>query len=106
METPLVNALNFGVKKQLFFDVFRRVTLGGQVTAEQMEARIKEAFPEGDVVVFDLTGGQDHFEVRIATPQFAGKSRIQQHQEVMKLFNEELKTGEVHALAIKTLVKD
>lgn len=76
------------------------------MTAEQMEARIREAFPKGDVVVFDLTGGQDHFEVRVSAPEFAGKTRIQQHQEVMKLFNEELKTGEVHALAIKTLVKD
>ena len=76
------------------------------MTTEQMEARIREAFPKGDVVVFDLTGGSDHFEVRISTPEFVGKSRIQQHQAIMKLFDPELKSGEVHALAIKTLVKE
>lgn len=73
------------------------------MTAEQMESRIRSAFPECEVAVIDLTGGQDHFEVRVASPRFAGKTRIQQHQEVMKLFSAELATGEVHALAIKTL---
>lgn len=76
------------------------------MTTEQMETRIREAFPGGDVVVFDLTGGSNHFEVRISAPDFAGKTRIQQHQAVMKLFDPELKSGEVHALAIKTLIKD
>ncbi len=76
------------------------------MTMEQMEARLKEAFPDGDVVVFDLTGGADHFDVRVSSPQFAGKTRIQQHQAVMKVFDTELKDGEIHALAIKTLIKD
>ena len=75
------------------------------MTAEQVGARIRKAFPKGEVVVFDLTGGSDHFEVRVLASEFAGKTRIQQHQTIMKLFDPELKSGEVHALAIKTLVK-
>jgi len=76
------------------------------MTSKQIEARIKEAFPKGEVLVLDLTGSSDHFEVRVLTPEFAGKTRIQQHQSIMKLFDPELKSGEVHALAVKTLVKE
>lgn len=75
------------------------------MTSEQMEERLRQAYPDCEVAVIDLTGGQDHFEVRIASQKFAGLSRIQQHQAVMQVFGEELKSGEVHALAIKTMVK-
>ncbi len=70
-----------------------------------MEQRLRQAYPDADVVVIDLTGTQDHYEVRIASGQFAGQSRIAQHKAVMKVFDDELKTGEVHALTIKTLSK-
>lgn len=73
------------------------------MTTEQMEQKIKQSFPHCNVAVIDLTGGQDHFEVRISEKSLQGLSRIKQHQAVMAIFNEELKTGEVHALAIKTL---
>lgn len=67
-----------------------------------MLSRLKEAFPNCDVEVVDLTGGSDHFEVRIKASCFNGMSRIQQHKAVMKVFERELRTGEVHALALKT----
>lgn len=72
---------------------------------EQMTARLKEAYPDATIEVFDLTGGGDHWEVSIASGAFAGKTRIQQHQAVMAVFGPELKTGEVHALSIKTSIK-
>lgn len=75
------------------------------MTQEQMEERLKTAYPDCDLVVTDLTGTQDHWEVRIASKDFSGMSRIQQHKAVMSVFDPELKTGEVHALSIKTLVK-
>lgn len=75
------------------------------MTQEQMEKRIRDAFPDCDVVVTDLTGTQDHWEVRIATQALQGLSRIQKHQKVMGVFDAELKTGEVHALTIKTFDK-
>lgn len=75
------------------------------MTPDQMELRIKSAFPDCDVAVIDLTGTQNHFDVRIATSAFKGLSRIQQHQAVMGLFQNELSTGEVHALAIKAIIK-
>ncbi len=50
-------------------------------------------------------GGETHFRVRIATPQFAGKARVLQHREVMSALKEELDAG-VHALAIEVLPPD
>jgi BolA protein len=47
-------------------------------------------------------GGESHFRVRIATKQFAGKTRLAQHRAVMDVLDAELKSG-VHALAIEVL---
>lgn len=52
--------------------------------------------------VVDLTGGEDHYEVYVQSQVFNGLSRIEQHQKVMAAFQAELKTGEVHALSIRT----
>lgn len=76
---------------------------------EQMKQRLKEAYPdstpETELQVFDLTGTSDHWEVYVKSALFAGLSRIEQHQHVMKAFAPELQTGEVHALSIKTAIK-
>ncbi len=69
---------------------------------EQMKQRLTENFPDGKIEVYDLTGGEDHWEVAIESSAFQGLTRIQQHQKVMACFAPELKTGEVHALSIKT----
>lgn len=76
------------------------------MTPEQMENRIRSAYPDADVAVMDTTGTQDHFDVRVATSHFSGLNRIQQHKAIMALFSEELKTGEVHALELKTIIKE
>ncbi len=68
----------------------------------QIQQRLIEAFPGSEVEVTDLTGTKDHIEVVIAAPQFAALPRIQQHQAVMKVFAEELKTEEIHALSIRS----
>jgi BolA protein len=47
-------------------------------------------------------GGDTHFRVRIASPQFAGKTRLAQHRAVMEALESELKGG-VHALAIEVI---
>ncbi len=73
------------------------------MTHQEMEERIKSQYPSANVVVVDLTGTQDHFEVRIQEPSFHGLTRIQQHKKIMDVFARELASGEVHALSIKTL---
>lgn len=74
------------------------------MTAEQMRERLLQNYPESKVEVYDLTGTQDHWEVYVESAKFAGLTRIQQHQHVMGCFGPELKTGEVHALSIKTKI--
>lgn len=72
------------------------------MTPEQMKVRLEEAYPQALVQVWDLTGTQDHYQVYIKSAAFTGMTRIQRHQHVMGVFAAELKTGEVHALTIKT----
>ena len=47
-------------------------------------------------------GGETHFRVRIATRQFAGKTRVAQHRAIMDALADEMRT-QVHALAIEVL---
>ncbi len=75
------------------------------MTQEQMKQRLEQFYPSGTIEVFDLTGTADHWEVYVESEAFKGLSRIEQHQHVMKCFSAELKTGEVHALSIKTKIK-
>ncbi len=79
------------------------------MTIDQMKQRLQEHYPESDsqndIRVNDLTGTSDHWEVSVCSPKFAGLTRIEQHQHVMAAFTTELKTGEVHALTIKTILK-
>ena len=50
-------------------------------------------------------GGETHYRVRIASPHFAGKTRLQQHRAVMEALDAELKGG-VHALAVEVVGAD
>jgi len=75
------------------------------MTPQEMKDRLTSAYPDGTIEVVDLTGTQDHWEVSVESMKFTGLNRIQQHQHVMAVFGPELKTGEVHALSIKTKVK-
>jgi stress-induced morphogen len=72
------------------------------MSPEQIKQRLQETYPEAYVDVTDLTGTEDHYSVYIASQVFKGMSRIQRHKHVMAAFAEELKTGEVHALTIRT----
>ena len=69
-----------------------------------VEQRLRAAFPGAErIQVEDLTGTKDHYKAVIVAPQFAGKTRIQQHQLVYRALGE-LMDGPVHALALETRV--
>lgn len=53
-------------------------------------------------MVTDQTGSGNHFDVSIIATQFKGKSPIERHRSVMAVFDKEIKSGEIHALSIKT----
>jgi stress-induced morphogen len=75
------------------------------MTPEQVKKRLLEAYPDGSVDVVDLTGTHDHYQVVVASGAFRGLTRVQSQRHVMDVFGPELKTGEVHALAVKAVAK-
>ena len=87
---------------------------GTGITAQALEARLKELLQPSHVEVIDEswqhaghagadgTGSGTHFRVRIASPMFAGRSRVAQHRLVYDALRTFVERG-LHALAIETL---
>jgi len=68
-----------------------------------IEAAILAELPGAVVELTDLAGDNDHWAAKVTAPQFAGKSRIQQHKMVYAAFGEKM-GGELHALQVTTVV--
>jgi acid stress-induced BolA-like protein IbaG/YrbA len=64
---------------------------------------IESGLPGADIIVEGDDG--THFQARIVSELFAGKSMIQQHQMVYKTLGDKMGT-EIHALSIKTSTPD
>ena len=75
------------------------------LTIDQVRDLIRQAIPDAEVEVSDLTGTSDHFAVAVTSPAFAGKSRIEQHRMVHEALGEHLTTT-IHAVQIQTRVPD
>lgn len=72
------------------------------VHPDQVKAAITLAMPDATVEVEDLTGGGDHFQVRVISSAFSGLSRVRQHQLVYDALSQELASEAIHALALQT----
>ena len=59
------------------------------------------ALPDADVELVDLTGTEDHYQVRVVSQAFEGKTLIEQHQLVYRALGDAMH-GPIHALALKT----
>ena len=66
-----------------------------------LEAALRAAFPDATITIDDLAGDGDHYKARIVAPEFAGLSRIKQHQLVYAALKGKM-GGELHALALET----
>ncbi len=64
---------------------------------------IAAALPGADVEVVD-EGGGDHLRAIVAAPQFAGRSRIDQHRMVKAAVQHRMDDGTIHALSITASV--
>lgn len=83
------------------------------ITAEAMQAHLQEKLQPTMLEVLDEswqheghpgangTGFGTHFRVRVASPQFAGKSRVAQHRLVYDALRIFIDQG-AHAIAIET----
>ncbi|MFN3523188.1 MAG: BolA family protein [Phenylobacterium sp.] len=68
---------------------------------EDLEASLREAFPDAEIRVDDLAGDGDHYRARIVSPAFKGLPRVKQHQLVYAALKGKV-GGELHALALET----
>jgi BolA protein len=78
--------------------------------AQHIEARLRGAFGPEHLEIEDeshrhrghagAADGRGHFRVRIVSPAFAGRSRVERHRMLYDALREELVT-DIHALAIE-----
>jgi acid stress-induced BolA-like protein IbaG/YrbA len=72
------------------------------VTPSLVAEMIQTGLPDAKVQVDDLTGGGDHYQARVVSAAFEGKSRVQQHQLVYGALKQAMATEAIHALGLQT----
>ena len=71
------------------------------MSAHEIEALLRAAFPDAEIVIEDLAGDGDHYRARVRAAAFTGKSRVAQHQMVYAALQGRV-GAELHALALDT----
>ena len=72
---------------------------------EFVEKIIKAGIPDAQVFVEDMTGTRDHLDITVVSDAFKGKMLFEQHQMLMNLLKEELKSR-IHAVKLQTYTKE
>jgi stress-induced morphogen len=67
----------------------------------EIERLIKQGIPDAEVEITDLAGDNNHYAARVVSSEFAGKSKLQQHQLVYKALGGAM-GRELHALQLQT----
>ena len=73
------------------------------LTANELRSYIMNGLPCDHVEVLGDDG--QHFEAVVVSPQFTGKSRVQQHQLVYLALGNRMHS-QIHALAMRTFTPD
>ena len=71
------------------------------MAADEIVGMIQAALPGAEVEMRDLAGDNDHWAAKVTAPQFAGKSRVQQHKLVYEALGGNM-GGELHDLHLTT----
>lgn len=71
------------------------------LNAETIENKVRESLNVTDIKAADMTGGGDHWQLRVSSPDFTGKSLVEQHQMVYAALGSWMHK-EIHALALTT----
>ena len=71
------------------------------IKATEIERLIKQGIPDATVEITALADDDDHFAARVISSEFAGKSKVQQHQLVYKALGQTM-GGALHALQLQT----
>ena len=75
------------------------------ISREELETILEDKFPKAQITITDLAGDNDHWSAKIIDKSFEGKSRIEQHKVVNNALKEEILSGKLHALQLKTSAK-
>ncbi|MHA3914546.1 BolA/IbaG family iron-sulfur metabolism protein [Halovulum sp. GXIMD14793] len=72
--------------------------------AAEIEKLIRDAFPTARVEITDLAGDGNHYAATVEATEFAGLTRVKQHQMVYVALKGKMdgSAGELHALALTT----
>lgn len=73
------------------------------MSVERLKKLLEGGFPDAEELdVVDRTGGGDHFQVVVASPELSGLALVEQHRRVYEVLAEPLADGTIHELRIKT----
>ena len=77
------------------------------ISADKIEELIRKKFPQADIEIIDTAGDSNHYSATIASQEFRGKSRIEQHKLVYKALEGAMdgSDGILHAFALQTKIK-
>jgi stress-induced morphogen len=71
------------------------------IAQADLEAILRDGFPDAEIKIDDLAGDGDHYKAKIVSTAFAGLPRVRQHQLVYAALKGRM-GGELHALALET----
>ena len=71
------------------------------ILQSDLHDKISKAFPQAEIVITDLAGDGDHYQLHIKAAEFHGLSRVAQHKLVYKALEDCIGTS-LHALALTT----
>lgn len=71
-----------------------------------LQSTLQQAFPDATITLNDYKHDGVHLVVEIASEKFRGLSLVKQHRLVYQALQPYLKSGELHALKIKTSAKE
>jgi acid stress-induced BolA-like protein IbaG/YrbA len=74
--------------------------MAGRSIRERVLERLEQAF-DGPVEVRDLTGTDNHFEVRVVSAAFEGKTPVERHKLVYAPLRDWIEDDTVHALSVR-----
>lgn len=69
------------------------------MTPDHIQKAILRMFPDGDV---EITGDGHHFEATVVSAAFEGKTTLERHRMVYSAVNDDIQSGALHALSLKT----
>ena len=73
------------------------------ISLDEIKKMIENKLPGARVLVSDMTGTGDHFDIEVTSKDFAGKTLLEQHRMVFAALESEM-DRRIHAVKLKTLI--